>query len=197
MFPSPSIEEVVVLDRRLEMVKATSANLRQRFGARVRFFTESKDACRAVYESETLPALAVNDRVGLNEVEAYGDSFDGIVRVTSPLTLIILFSGSAFKKPKQVKQWIREGKIDFAIEKRNPEELYQLIEQIRLRWNSEPAKKLRNHIATQPHAELPGMSDGVDEVSLIDEYREILKGTPRGDRYAADWDKVLSGPVNA
>jgi hypothetical protein len=196
MIPFPSIEKVVLLDRKAEMARNTSANFHQRFGASVRVFHEEDVACRAVLADTTmLPALAVNDRIGLNEVKKYGASFDVVFRQASPLSLIILFSDSA--TPEQVKRWLREGKIDLALEKKNPEQLYEAVQGIRSRWDSQPAKKLRAYIATQSHPELPCMSDGTEGVSLVDEHREIVKGTPRGEHCALIWDKVLSELVGA
>src|SRR4051812_39570963 len=98
MVPLPSDDQVLLLDRSAEMAKKTGSNLHNRFGSRIRVYVTEKAACRAVLAHRaSLPVLAVNDRVGLNEVETYGGSFDAIFRRTSPLSLIILFSDAAFR----------------------------------------------------------------------------------------------------
>lgn len=142
---------------------------------------------------DAVPDLFISDRVGTQPLLA-GKRVAEIVREVAPLAPIILFSRSAFQEPKEVPELVWNRLIDRPIHKDHLEELFEALEF----WHGQLGKPLLTDLlediraSENPH--LPYVYDGNGRgLSLCDEYREILVGTPLGKHLQAADDYRRSG----
>lgn len=195
-FRVPSPDHMLVLDD-LRAAEPLRAYLVREHAARVTVHvapTDSREAIRAATDdwlADDLPAFGLTDQVGL---APFGDGSCWVqaLRQASPLSVIILYSESAFEDPRRVEEWLSKRLIDRAIRKGHVDELRRTIHECRQRWDGSAARKLRAYIATCLDADVPYATDGERTLSLVDEHREIVLGTDLGARLARVWEAVLS-----
>ena len=139
---------------------------------------------------DSLPWLIITDSIGLKRPA--NRPFCERAEQMSPLTLVKLFSRGAYEEgvEKQLLQW---KVVHDATHKSQPEKMLSIVEKWRNRWNTNTLVKLRKYILTQPEPGEPFMTNGTaGDLSLIDVHREIVVGTPLGERLAQTWTRILS-----
>ncbi len=150
-----------------------------------------RSAIRSVSEAIT-PWMIVTDQIGVVPI-GDGPSVVEEAREGTPLSLVALYSQSAYQQPGLVP-WLKEGRlIDAYIQKEDRGRLIQTIAEWHDRWESPTERKLREYIATCPDPNKPFFPRGNgDYLSVIDLHREIILGTELGKESEKAWEMLFS-----
>ncbi len=188
--PVPSPDHVIVLDDQ-RAAEPLRAYLVREHAARVTVHVVPIKAREAIQAAtDDLPAFGLTDQVGL-EPFSDGSCWVETLRHASPLSVIILYSESAFADRCRLDECLSKRLIDHAIRKGDVDKLRRTIQECRQRWDNPVAHKLRAYIATCLDADVPYVTNGERVLSLADEHREIVLGTDLGARLARVWEAVL------
>ena len=191
----PSATTLWILDRD----QTHLAGLRQAVVGRfpsmtVETFDRPGAACDALSRAARgqSPWLLVTDHTGLAGSGDGGPSVRQVAHRSSPLTLVNLYSASAFQQPDLVPRLLQQHQVDAAVPKGQLSKLLDTISDWHGRWNLPVLARLREYMAAE-QPQIPfATTAGGGEISFLDVHREIVLGTPQGEQWAKAWEMVFS-----